>query len=264
MALNTDTSWSDYLRLIRFHFHFNFISVPLGAVFVTRNVTASLIGSLLLLYFSFNVLLYGGIYTINGIADMESDARHPTKRRRPLPSRAVSVRSAVLFSVLLLMGGFVSGLLLFGEVIFYLYLAFLAINIFYNLVGRRIPYLEIAVNGATHPLRFLMGVLLAGGKVPYLLLLAIFSLAFGMCGVRRIVEKEVCGWEARETLKFYSFRELWVLKSLPPLAILLLMAADTSISKWFYVAALAVYLALAFGSDFSRRFKRSLLVVWTR
>lgn len=257
-------SWSTYLRLIRVHFHITFISVPLGALFVTKSVTASLIESLVLLYISFNILLYGGIYTINGIADMESDEKHPTKRKRPLPSSEISVKSAIAFSAVLLAGGLLSGLLLFNSSVFYMYLAFLAVNIFYNLVAREIPYLEIIVNGATHPLRFLMGVLLVEGSVPYLLLLAIFFLAFGLVGVRRSLEKDVRGWEARRALESYSDRGLLWLKLSACFAILLVMAADASISKAFYVAALALYIVLAFGADFSGTLRRALVTVWTR
>ncbi|MBA3440878.1 MAG: UbiA family prenyltransferase [Pyrinomonadaceae bacterium] len=263
-ALNVKVAWSNYLRLIRFHFHITFISVPLGALFITNGVTVSLIESLFLLYVSFNILLYGGIYTINGIADIKSDEKHPSKRKRPLPSREISVKSAIAFSAVLLASGLSSGLLLFNSSVFYMYLAFLAVNIFYNLIAREIPYLEIIVNCVTHPLRFLMGVLLVNGKVPYLLLSAIFFMALGLVGVRRSLEKDVRGWEARKTLESYSDRRLLLLKLSACFAILLVMVADASISRAFYVATLTLYLALAFGPDFSSTLRRSLVTVWTR
>jgi hypothetical protein len=131
-------------------------------------------------------------------------------------------------------------------------------------VAREIPYLEIAVNGATHPLRFLMGVLLAGAHQPYLLLLAIFFLAFGMSGVRRNVEKDVKGHQARKTLEAYSDRALFLLKLLPALGIFVLPIVDKTISGWFYIATFLTYLLLAYGPDFSLALRRSLLAVWTR
>ena len=263
-ALDVRAAWGGYLKLIRFHFHITFISVPLGALFAARGVTISLIESLLLLYVSFNVLLYGGIYTINGIADIRSDEEHPSKRKRPLPAGEISVKSAAVFSAVMLAGGLLSGLLLFNSFVFYMYLAFLAVNIFYNLVARETPYLELVVNGVTHPLRFLMGVLLVNGKIPYLFLLAIFFLAIGLVVVRRSLEKDVEGWRARRTLKSYSDRGLFFLKLSVPFAILSLGVADASISKAFYVAALMLYLVLAFGVDLFGMLRRSLVIVWTR
>ena len=61
------------LRLIRFQYHITFIGVILGAALVARGLPQSLAQSLALLYVSFNVLLYGGIYTMNDILDAESD-----------------------------------------------------------------------------------------------------------------------------------------------------------------------------------------------
>jgi 4-hydroxybenzoate polyprenyltransferase len=208
--------------------------------------------------------LYGGLYTFNAITDIESDLKHPFKRRRPLPSREVSLKSAGIFSLILIAGGMLTGLLLFGHNIFYVYVVFLALNAFYSLVAKRIPYLELMANAATHPLRFLMGALLANGSIPIAMLAAYFFLAFGVVTVRRCVEKNVEGWEARETLETYTDQMLYLFKSSGLVAILMVSVIDTSVPKPFYWATLAIYFTLVFGTDFYAPMRHILVRIWTR
>lgn len=80
-----------WLRLIKFRYHVTFVSVLCGALLFAPRIDRQLGVSLVLLYCCFNILLYGGIYTLNDIADRATDARHPRKGRRPVASGAVSV-----------------------------------------------------------------------------------------------------------------------------------------------------------------------------
>ena len=98
-----------YLRLIRFHYHTTFAGVVLGALLTAKPSAYTMLLVLLpALYLSFNVLLYGGIYTLNAIVDREADLKHPLKRYRPLPSGEVSVRSAAVFAVTMTTAGLLS------------------------------------------------------------------------------------------------------------------------------------------------------------
>jgi len=253
-----------YIRLIRFEYHVTFIGVVCGALLFTKAGTAPWYKPLLLLYASFNVLLYGGIYTMNAVADVASDRRHPLKRKRPLPSKAIPMKSAVAFSAVFITAGLLSGLVLFNGPVFHIYIAVLALNVFYTFVAKKVPYLELIINGLTHMLRFLMGVLLVGAEAPRLFLLAIFCLAFGLAGVRRSVEKDVPGWEVRKTLKFYSTRGLIVLELLAFLVISLLWVTDPSVPRVFYGVLAAVYIVLVGGAHLSGPVRHFFRFIWTR
>jgi len=52
--------------------------------------------------------LSGAVYLFNDLADMEKDRLHPTKRRRPIASGALSVPAAVALGVLTLVGSLVA------------------------------------------------------------------------------------------------------------------------------------------------------------
>ncbi len=254
---------TDYIRFFRFRYHITFISVVLGAFIFANEVTASLINSLFLLYLSFNLLLYGGIYTMNDIADAKSDAMHPMKRKRPLPSKRISIKSAMVFASVLIVAGLLGAFVMFNRQIFYICVATLALNIFYTFIAKKIPYLELLVNSSTHPLRFLMGTLLVTAKLPYIPIVAIFFLTLGLSCIRRIVEKDVEGWQARNTLKYYTKNSLLIIQLLAFLAIAFISIVDVSTTKAFYLALFITYFTLVFGTYFSGRIRKLFRVVWT-
>jgi decaprenyl-phosphate phosphoribosyltransferase len=252
------------LRLIRFQYHITFIGVILGAALVARGLPLALVQSLAWLYLSFNVLLYGGIYTMNDILDASADRQHPLKKHRPLQSGVIRLPVAVVFSVALIVAGLLSGYWLFGSAVVVLYLVILGVNLFYSLWARQIRWLDIACNAAPHGLRFLLGATMAGGTAPMALLAAIFFLAFGIASTRRSLEKDVPGWQVRHVLKKYSERDLFLLRTLPFAAILLQMMLDSSLPKAFYAVILAVYLVTVFGVNVVNPLRQVLVAVWTK
>ncbi len=196
----------NFLQLIRLKFHLNFGFVLLGALSFAKQIDIPLIVSILVMYLSFNVCLYGGIYTMNAITDLEKDAKHPLKKNRPLPSGRISMNTAIILAVSLISLGLFVGFFYFGRNIGLLYITFIGVNIFYSFVARNVPYLELFVNASTMPIRLLMGTFLAvDGLVPTVLMFAAFCMGIGFLSIRRIVEKDINNWtEARPALKAYQ------------------------------------------------------------
>ena len=252
------------LRLIRFKYHVTFIGVILGAMLVARGLPLALAQSLALLYLSFNVLLYGGIYTMNDILDADADRQHPLKKNRPLQFGLISLKFATAFAAILIVAGLLTGYGLFGNGVLSLYFVMLGINLFYSLFARQIRWLDIVCNAAPHPIRFLMGATLAGGTAPVALLGAIFLLAFGIASTRRRLEKDVPGWQVRKVLETYSERDLYWLRVMPFCAIFLQLMFDHSIPKVFYVVILAVYALTVFGVSVLNPLRQGLVALWTK
>ena len=254
----------DYIRLIKFRYHLTFLITIIAALSFADSISFSLFKSLLVLYLSFNVLLYGGIYAMNDIADVKADKKHPLKRRRPIPCGKININNAKFFSVSFIVFGLLIGFLFFGAAILYLHLIFLFINLFYTFIAKKIAYLELIINGSTHTLRFLMGVLLVKGSVSYLFLLAFWLLAFGIACVRRSVEKDVKGWEARPTLKFYSKKKMIFLICLAFSFILFLALADIYTLKILYAIVIFFYIISVFGIFFSKNIRSFYRLCWTQ
>jgi decaprenyl-phosphate phosphoribosyltransferase len=240
-------NFSDYLALIRLKFHLNFALVIYGAASFTDRFDFNFFSSLLLLYISFNVFLYGGIYTINAITDLEKDAKHPLKCHRPLPSGRISKNRAIGLAATLITLGLIIGFGYFGPTIGVIYLGFIGINLFYSLVAREIPYVELFVNASTMPLRTMMGALMVTGHVvPVALMVGAFCKGIGFLTIRRIVEKDVAGWkEGRPALKAYQGNVMLWIQLAGAVGLLLAFALDPLIHQTYIAfASMALYYAV--------------------
>ncbi len=255
-------AFTTYLKLIKFGNHWSFPTVAIFALFFSSTVSQDLIKSLILLYFSFSVFLYGGIYALNDIFDVESDKKHSIKRKRPLPSGEIKARTALLFSLILISLGLFTGLVFFGVSVFYIYLLFLLLNLFYTLIAKRVPYLDLFGNAAPHALRMVLAFFVIGNmNIPYFKLAAYLFLSVGMTTIRRLIEKEAEGDKARFVLKHYTKHRLMLVSLSSLLLIIALSAIDAIHAEdkfrhaFFYSAITVIYLAYLLGVTFSKRFK---------
>ena len=256
-------AWFDYLRLVRFGAHVTFLGVVVTALFFADEMNLALFRSLLLLYISFNVLLYGGIYTINDIVDLKSDKRNPLKKNRPLPTGKMSVKSALIFAVVLVVMGLVTGFVFFGKTMLYIYLLFILLNFFYTYIAKNVHYLYLAGAAITHPLRGLMAIVLVNSStIPYFLLTAYFFLVLGSTCNRKIVERDVNGREVSQVLRKYSMKGLLFIEILSFLAILVLFLIDNFSYRLLYFTIIFFYVTFVFGVYFSKQIRnlcRSIL-----
>ncbi|MDJ0619413.1 MAG: UbiA family prenyltransferase [Calothrix sp. MO_192.B10] len=253
-------SFQDFLEIIRLKFHLNFAFVILGAASFAPQIDVGLIFSLLVMYVSFNVCLYGGIYTINAITDFEKDSKHPLKKNRPLPSGRISKQSASLLAVCLITIGLLFGFFYFGTNIGLIYIAFIGINLFYSLIARNIPYLELFVNAITMPTRLLMGTfLVADGFVPILLMFGAFCMGIGFLSVRRIVEKDIENWtESRPALKAYQGNIMLWTQLVFFIGLLFAFKFDPFIERTFigYLSMTIYYVIFCLGVHISQPIRR--------
>jgi decaprenyl-phosphate phosphoribosyltransferase len=251
------------LELVKFRYHVTFINVGFGALIFARQIDADLARRLALLYLSFNVLLYSGLYTLNDVADCASDAKHPRKRHRPIAARRISVREAWAWVLVFLLAGFATGALLFGVPVLYGYVGVLAINLAYSCGGRSVPYLDVVLNGAPHVVRFWMGALLVGRQPPATHLLAFLLVTVAFSCLRRRVEQDIEGWSARQALNKWAPGALdrVMLGSLAAVAAMAIWKALAA--PGFYAALSATALVLIGGAHTSTAVRRSLRWVWT-
>ncbi|MFB6088517.1 MAG: UbiA family prenyltransferase [Candidatus Aenigmatarchaeota archaeon] len=105
------------------------------------------------------VLIQGVIYSLNDIADLEEDRKHPEKKKRPIAAGKVSERTAKIFSLLLLLVACSIGFYLDFR-IFLADLSLLAINLIYSYRPFRLKdrkYLDVLSPALNFPLRVAVG-----------------------------------------------------------------------------------------------------------
>ena len=254
----------NYIALLRFPYHVSFVGVLLGVLIVTREWSAPLVGRILLLYFSLNVLLYGGFYSLNAITDAEADSRRPFKQSRPVACGAISRKAAGAFAVVLIVAGFVTGHVWFGSGVTGIYLLLFALNLSYSLFFRNVFVLDIIGNSATHPPRFWLGMWLAGGGLRWDWLLLVFLFAIGLSASRRSVLLSRGSWETHGPLARYSRLNLLIIKGVALGAILLLWTLLRPDFQIPYIVTVCAYVVFVGGIEAIPSVRSSFEKLWLR
>ncbi|MGC8894319.1 MAG: decaprenyl-phosphate phosphoribosyltransferase [candidate division WOR-3 bacterium] len=151
-------------------------------------------------------VLSSGVYSLNDWADRHTDALHPVKSRRPIPSGAVSATGALVFGLVLVLIGLAGSFALsfqFGLVA----LGYLGLNILYSVALRKMVILDVLSVAMGFLLRAIAGAVLVNVSFSHWLLLATLFLALLIALAKRRQEIALMGngaREHRETLGRYS------------------------------------------------------------
>ncbi len=148
------------------------------------------------------------VYVFNDLIDCEKDRVHPTKRKRPLASGAISPRAAGVgvFGLLALSFGLVAAMKAPLSV-WLMLTSFLAMNAAYTLYLKKKVIADILTIAVGYVLRVLIGGAVIGVEVTHWLLLCTFLLATFLGFSKRRYELTLLGSEARNhrpVLSLYS------------------------------------------------------------
>lgn len=258
------SEWRNYVALIRFPYHTSFVGVLLGVLLVTRNWSGPLVWRVVLLYVSLNVLLYGGLYSLNAITDAETDSRHRFKLSRPVASGTISRKAAGVFATGLIVAGFVTGWAWLGLEVIPVYLLLFAFNVAYSLWFRNMFLLDILFNSVTHPPRFWLGMWLAGGGLSWDSLALVFLFAVGLSASRRSVLLNHGAWASSGSLANYSTFNLLVIKGAALVAIVYFWVLSRPTFQIPYIVTVCAYVVFVGGIEGVPRIRSTFEKLWLR
>lgn len=236
-----------------------FLFIPLffsGELFQIEKLLTVLVGVL-----SFS-LIASCVYILNDYKDIESDKKHPKKRKRPLAAGTVSKPQAIIILLVCLAIGFGVAFFLKMKVVFLLAIYF-SLNIAYSFGLKSISILDVIIVAIGFVLRVKCGGSLAGIYVSEWLTLMIFLLALIMAFAKRrddVLLKLSSGTEMRKAVKGYNLEFLNVtlamLSAITIVTYLLYSLSDGIISQWgthrlyytclFVLAGIIRYLQITF------------------
>jgi hypothetical protein len=211
-----------------------------------------------------NVLLYGGLYSLNAITDAEADSRRPFKRSRPVASGAISRKAAAIFAAGLVIAGFATGWAWLGMEVMPVYALLFLLNVSYSLCFRNLFGLDILFNSATHPPRFWLGMWLAGGGLAWGWLALVFLFAVGMSASRRSVLLNCGSWESRGPLARYSKLNLLAIKGAAFGGILLLWILNQPKFHIPYIVTVCAYVVFVGGIEAVPRIRSVFEKLWLK
>lgn len=253
-----------YTHLLKLHYQLQFVEVLFGVLLVMPKPTFSLLIDLFVLFVSSHLMLYGGLYTINDIRDIEEDKKNEHKRHRPLPSGRIHRKDAFIFATVLIFLGLAIGYFYFGLGVFFVYLVLIILNILYTYVFKRIPFIELVGNILTHPFRVILGILVAGGTIQYSILLAYLLTTFGLTCARRQILRISKGSEHRPNMKYYTNKRMNILEIVSFLLIGIIGIFDHMSNTLWYIFLLFVYCVLVFGIHLLPSVKKFFIKMYLR
>lgn len=155
-------------------------------------------------------LASGLVYLVNDLVDVDRDRLHPVKRERPIASGALPVSAARAAAAILGPGVLLGGYLLSPPLALVL-AGYITLNLFYSIVTKHLPYLDVLSIAAGFLLRVLGGALALAVPASTWLLLCTGLLATTLGLGKRAHELSVLGDEAgrvRAVLERYSLPAL--------------------------------------------------------
>ena len=193
----------NYLKLMRVHHYIkNFLVFAAlacsGKLFAWDKLTNSIVA------FMAFCMASSVVYIINDIRDVEKDRKHPIKCKRPIAAGTVSVKSALVLAIILLLIAVVCNFLIFHLVTTLLLVLYLILNLAYSWGLKNIPILDITILVSGFLIRILYGAYVTDITISNWLYLTVIALMFFFAiGKRRNEIKQVNSGETRQVLRAY-------------------------------------------------------------
>lgn len=186
-----------------------FVFVPL---FFSGNITnLDLLGKSIFAFVIFS-LIASAVYIVNDYSDIESDRRHPLKRRRPLASGVISKSTAV--AVFVLLSGLSITLIILGQYFFHqnfwkfatIIGLYFFMNLAYTFKLKHVAIIDVSIIALGFVLRVLAGGYATGIEISQWAILLTFVLALVLAiGKRRgeLINAQISG-KTRRSLDGYN------------------------------------------------------------
>lgn len=138
-------------------------------------------------------LMSSAAYAINDVVDRNADARHPTKRFRPVARGALSVGAALMLAGLLAFTSLLMALTLTGRGVAVILVVYLAITMAYSVALKRRVILDVIIVALGFVLRAWAGAMAVGVEASSWLVACVFTLCLFMGFGKRRCEVVMLG-----------------------------------------------------------------------
>lgn len=198
----------EYMRLIRVKHYIKNLLIFLPLIFSGQllNIDKLMVSIYGFISFSF---VTSTIYILNDYKDIEKDRKHPKKKMRPLASKTVSKKEAVIIALLLIIA--IVSINVFKLIketdnyyFIYIELIYLILNVGYSFGLKKIPILDVVILVSGFILRVIFGGIINNIQISNWLYLTVMSGAFYMGFGKRRNELVKAGNSSREVLKKYN------------------------------------------------------------
>ena len=193
-----------YLYLIRVEQYVKNVFVFAPIFFSGNFLSSDLFGKTFICFISF-CLAASSVYIMNDYFDINEDKLHPVKSKRPLAAGKISKKNAVILFISLLSLSLLISYLNSSET-FYILLSYFILNVFYTLVLKHIPLLDINIIAIGFVLRIIAGGFSASVEPSIWILIETYLLALFLALAKRRTDfiLHSKGLEVRKNIEGYN------------------------------------------------------------
>lgn len=208
LMINTSTNlkfnqFNSWIKLLRISHWVKNLLVFFPVTFAGKLFNLTDFSNALLAFLCFS-LASSSVYIFNDIRDAKADKTHPTKKHRPLASGDISLRSAIVVSVFLLVCATTFSFIPVSSWATITLFFYIALNVGYSLGLKNVPIVDIAILASGFVLRVIFGGIYCEIPISLWLFLTILSFAtYFACG-KRNGELLSHGATSRKTLELYT------------------------------------------------------------
>lgn len=155
-----------------------------AAIFLTGQINNNaLLTNVIWAYISF-CFITSSTYIINDIIDANKDRLHPVKKFRPVASGKLSPKIATVFSLFLSIISFMIAVRL-NSIFFLVVISYYVIQIFYSLILKNIPIIDILIIASGFIMRVYAGAFVIDAHLSVWFLLCVISVALFLASGKR-------------------------------------------------------------------------------
>ena len=182
-------------------------------------------------------LISGGEYIINDIIDREKDKKHPKKQKRPIASGRLKLNHALLFSIILIIGGLIVSYFINIQFMI-LSISYILLILLYSLILKHIIIVDILVISIGFVIRAIAGGVAINVFVSPWLIVCTFLVALFLAIAKRRHEVVLLGDEGknhRKILSDYSTIVLDQMMSIATASLIISYSMYTFLSDNYYM-----------------------------
>ncbi len=207
------------------------------------------------LTFIFFSLISSSVYIVNDYFDREDDAKHPTKRNRPIASGAVSTKQAIGLFVGLITVGFAGTLLFLPSTVAAIIFGYFLLNLAYSFRLKQVPILDICIIAIGFVIRLFAGAEAIGVTLSSWIVMMTFLLALFLAIAKRrddVLIMEKTGETMRKSIAGYNLQfvnaVIIMLATMVLVSYIMYTVSEEIIIKWhsqyIYTTSFFVFLGI--------------------
>ncbi|CAG0949327.1 decaprenyl-phosphate phosphoribosyltransferase [Methanosarcinales archaeon] len=173
------------------------------SIIFSLNIRNLQMWSIAILAFFVFCLISGGEYIINDIIDREKDRNHPKKQKRPIASGMLKLNHALLFAIILIIGGLIASYFINIQFMI-LSISYILLILLYSLILKHIIIVDMLVISIGFVIRAIAGGVAINVFVSPWLIVCTFLVALFLAIAKRRHELVLLGDEGKNHRKILS------------------------------------------------------------